>query len=179
MRAHLRIALMLLAASVLGLGSANYIAGGYSAETNGPWRIWRSGVMPDQSPYVLAYFAARGALSPDTNQMAVFTATTDSDGNDLDGDCVYVVSGTLPPARWWSLGIVGDASRVLSSGNVITGADGAFSAHVSAQAMPGNWLALPNDGDFELVLRFHGPTGLLKDDPQRAGLPAIRMGECP
>jgi hypothetical protein len=179
MQTRTHIAILLLAAGALGLGSAGYLAGGYGAVMNGPWRIWPSGVMPDQSPYVLAHFAARSALSPDTNQMAVFTATTDSDGNDLDGDCIYVISGTLPPARWWSLAVGDEASAVLSSGNVITGADGAFSAHAAAQAMPGNWLALSDSGDFELVLRFHGPTGLLKDNPQRATLPAIRKGECP
>jgi hypothetical protein len=179
MRTHTHIAIMLLAAGALGLGSASYLVGGYSAEMNGPWRIWRSGIMPDQSPYVLAHFAARSALSPDTSQMAVFTATTDSDGNDLDVSCIYVISGTLPPTRWWSLAVGDEASTVLSSGNVITGADGAFSAHVSAQAMPGNWLVLPESGDIELVLRFHGPTGLLKDNPQRATLPTIAKGECP
>jgi hypothetical protein len=179
MRTRTNIAIMLLAAGALGLGSAGYLSGGYSAQKNGPWRIWPSGVMPDQSPYVLAHHVLGGALPPDTNQMAVFTTTTDSDGKDLDGDCIYIVSGALPPARWWSLGVAGGAPGALSSGNVITGADGAFRAHVSAQAMPGNWLKLQDDGGFELVLRFHGPTGLVKDDPQRATLPAIRKGECP
>lgn len=179
MRALTRFFIMLLAAGVAGLGSAAYFTGRYSAEENGPWRLWQSGVMPDQSLYVLAHFALGGALSPDTKQMAVFTAATDSDGRDLDGDCNYVVSGTLPPARWWSLSVGDDAANVLSSGNVITGADGAFSAHVSAEASPGNWLKLQDSGDFELVLRFHGPTGLVRDAPQRASLPAIRKGDCP
>lgn len=179
MRTRTNIAIMLLAAGALGLGSAGYLSGDYRAQKNGPWRIWPSGVMPDQSPYMLAHHVLGGALPPDTNQMAVFIAATDSNGNDLDGDCSYVVSGTLPPARWWSLAVADDAASVLSSGNVITGADGAFSAHVSALATPGNWLKAPDGGGFELVLRFHGSTGLVKDDPARAALPAIRKGECP
>jgi hypothetical protein len=179
MRMLARFIAMLLAAMALGLGSALYFSGSQGGQANGPWRVWHSGVLPKQSPYALAHFARWSALTPDTNQMAVFTASTDSDGWGLDGDCAYIVSGSLPPARWWSLGLARDASAFLSSGNVITGADGAFAAQVSLQAKPGNWLRLKDDGDFALVLRFHGPSGLLKNDPQRASLPAIRRGECP
>lgn len=179
MRTGTRIAILLLASGIVGLGSAAYLSGDYSAQQNGPWRIWPSGVLPKQSPYILAHYVLGGVLAPDASQMAVFTATTDSDGEGLDGSCAYVVSGTLPPARWWSLAVSDSPSASLSSGNVITGPDGAFSAQVSALAKPGNWLALQVSGGFELTLRFHGPTGLLKDDPARAALPAIRKGECP
>lgn len=170
---------MLLVAGALGLGSALYLTSERGAQAQGPWRMWVSGVMPEQSLYALTHFSTHATLTPDINQMAIFTASSDSDGRRLDGDCVYVISGSLPPARWWSLSVRDDGSRLLSSGHVITGADGAFSAQVSRQAVPGNWLQLADDGAFELVLRFHGPTGLLKDDPERASLPAIRKGDCP
>lgn len=178
MRFAHRLAVLLLAASVLGIGSALYMSGTSRMSANGPWRILPSGVMPDQSPYALSHFAFRGMLSPDTSQMAVFTAATDSDGAGLDADCTYAVSGNLPPSRWWSLAVADDPAAVLSSGHVITGADGSFAARVSASAGPGNWLALSQSGGFELVLRFHGPAGALKDAPLRAALPAIRKGEC-
>ncbi|MDP4822701.1 MAG: DUF1214 domain-containing protein, partial [Aestuariivirgaceae bacterium] len=163
MSTGIRIAATLLVSGSLGLGSAMYFYGSGSAEANGPWRIWISRVMPNQSPYALAHYALRGEVAPDTNQMIVFTAATDSDGAALNAACAYAVSGSMPPSRWWSLAVAGDDAAALSSGHVITGPDGAFSAQASRMATPGNWLRLNPDQDkFELVLRFHGPAGLLK-----------------
>lgn len=178
MRTGLKIAGVLLVGGALGLASAGNRLSDNRALENGPWRIWPARVIPAASPYTLAHHLRHGRLPADASQSVIFTAANDSDGDALRASCDYLISGPMPPVRWWSLGVE-SGSAPLTSGRVVLGPDGTFQARMSRFAMPGNWLRSPDRGRFRVTFALFGPGGSLKDRPEKTELPQIRKdGDC-
>ena len=175
----LRVLACMLGAWLLGLGSVHLALRASQGQANGAWRVWLSPGGPLSSPYVQAHYFRALSLPPDSRQRLDFTAHADSSGARLDARCSYVISGNLPPARWWSLELEGAPAGAISSGRAVLNEDGSLTVHAAALAMPGNWLKLPRGGSFGLVLRFHGPQGQLRRAPLQASLPEIRREDCP
>ncbi len=117
-----------------------------------------------------------------------FTATRDSGGSHLSGDCTYEIRGTAFPALWWNLSAFkADGDKMpnktgrasFSSGNITTAPDGAFSVRLSPEVQPGNWL--PSQKGARVVLRLTilkplNPDALLKS--AQDSLPEISLTEC-
>ena len=55
------------------------------------------------SPYLRAYVAVHGLLALGREETIYYTATNDSEGQTLDGNCSYRVEGRDLPARWWGI----------------------------------------------------------------------------
>lgn len=168
-----------LAALALGLGSAHVLLTSSSGQANGPWRVWLAGARPLASPYTNAHYFRVGSLPPDSRQRLEFTASTDGSGQGLNARCTYIISASMPAARWWSLEVEGKPEGAISSGKAVLDENGGLTVRAAALAVPGNWLKLPRSGAFALTLRFYGPQGELRRTPLEASLPVISREDCP
>ena len=177
-------------ALVLGLGSAYYALSidlrSKSSVANGPWitNLETGGTNADN--YVRTLVAITGLLALNKDETLYYTATTDSAGEDLHGNCSYRIEGRDPHARWWSITLYGidhflidNPSNRYAVGqtNVIRGADGAFVIRLSTVPEPNNWIATSPDG-FDITLRLYNPGETIKANPATAPLPKIVKEAC-
>ena len=184
----------LLFASValaLGLGSAwRTVSHGFFASTVrfGPWAYWSRQGTADADPYTIAHIAREGTLPITAAADMTFTATRDSAGARLSGDCTYEVRGYSVPALWWNIAAFRADGEVMpnktgrsdfTSANISTAPDGSFLVRLSPEVQPGNWL--PAERGRRVVLRLEILRPLSPDNLLKSGddiLPAITLVEC-
>ena len=186
-----RFALFAGIALALGLGSAwRTVSHGFFASTVrfGPWAFWFRQGAADADPYTIAHIAREGTLPITAASAMTFTATRDSAGARLSGDCAYEVRGYAIPALWWSISAFGADGQVIPnktgrasffSANISSAADGSFLVRLSPDVQPGNWL--PLERGKRVVLRFEILRPLSPDILLKSGediLPAITLVEC-
>lgn len=158
-----------------------------SALRDGPWRTTTGAGSADASLYERAAIAVAGLYALGIEETVYYTAFTDSGGQPLDGRCDYLVSGTPPPARWWSLTLYGadnflvaNSAKLYSrhAANLEFDADGSFAMPVSAQARGRNWLPAPAQGAFSITLRLYQPGAAVYRNLAGITLPRIARGSC-
>ena len=186
-----RFLLFVAIALALGLGTAwRAVSHGFFASTVrfGPWAYWFRQGTADTDPYTIAHIAREGTLPITAASDMTFTATRDSAGARLSGDCTYEVRGYSVPALWWSIAAFRPDGQVMpnktgrssfTSANISTAPDGSFLVRLSPEVQPGNWL--PAEHGTRVVLRLEilrplSPDGLLKSGDDI--LPAITLVEC-
>ncbi|CAD7045922.1 hypothetical protein RHAB21_03611 [Pseudorhizobium halotolerans] len=135
---------------------------GFGAIRLGAWEAFPNAQTAAADPYAKSHRASAGALLYATAEGLQFTANVDDSGAALRGDCSYRISGHTPPTRLWTLHSVRTETMrkaedaglpvALNSRAILRHADGSFEIEVSADAKPGNWLAVP--GDRRLRLRM-------------------------
>ncbi|MFD1327587.1 DUF1214 domain-containing protein [Mycoplana ramosa] len=135
---------------------------GFGSIAIGPWNAFPNAQTSSADPYARAHRARDGALLFGSAEGLVFRASHDSSGLMLTGRCTYDVAGLTPPARFWTLHATTPDGKPLSldrnmpaglnSWTVLRGADSNFTIRAAAGAQPGNWLAVPADQPFRLVL---------------------------
>jgi hypothetical protein len=175
----------------VGLGSAwravNY---GFFATTHhyGPWSIWLRDGTADADPYTLAHISREGVLPITSASSLTFTATQDSSGARLSGDCTYEIRGYSFPALWWDIAAFRTNGHAIqnktgrssfASNTIFTAPDGSFIVRLSPDVQPGNWL--PSDRSRPLVLRLNILRALNPDNLLQSGqelLPDIVRVEC-
>jgi hypothetical protein len=137
-------------------------------------------------PYLRASIALHGLLALNRHETIYYTAATDSDGNALAGNCVYLIEGRDPPARWWSITAYGADDFLIpnaaerysvSMNSVARRADGSFTATLSKGEGGANWIPIA-DGRFNVSMRLYNPDPAVAADPAHVALPAIRKGTC-
>ncbi len=161
---------------------------GFGSIKIGAWDAFPESQTIEADPYAKAHRADAGKLLYGTAEGLAFTAAMDSGGQRLTGQCRYTLSGNLPPARFWTLYIADQQGNLLDDGsgrpialnsrNLLHGPQGGVSVTLSATATPFNWLAVPADGNFKLVLTLldtpiAGSTGLID-----ITMPAIEKTDC-
>lgn len=190
MRFVLKLLAALIAAVVLGLGSA-YLAiqGAMPAEAivkNGPWTANLAAGGTNADNYTRTAVALAGLLALNKEETIYYGANGDSDGNPFDPNCAYRIEGKDPDARWWSITayakdhfLIDHPSKryAVSKTNVVRTADGAFVIRASLQEEAQNWIATSKDG-FQLTLRLYNPGQTVRDDPASVALPAIVKEAC-
>ena len=163
----------------LGWLSARYMMDNVSVsevENNKRWtenRIDGSGIY---SMYQAAHYLWRGLLPPPAN-VRIFRRTTDDEGNSLRTECVVVIEGTIPEARWWYVGT--DSANTLSTiaaGQAISEGRGQFAFTVSKSPMPGNWIIPEGNGIYALQLVLHDATAETAEAPMK--LPSVKRLWC-
>ncbi len=187
----IRFSLFAAIALVLGLGSAwRAVSHGFFASTVrfGPWAFWFRQGTGDADPYTMAHIAREGTLPITATSAMTFTATRDSAGSRLSGDCTYEVRGYSIPALWWNVAAFRADGQVMpnktgrsgfSSANMLTAPDGSFLVRLSPEVQPGNWL--PSERGNRVVLRFEILRPLSPDNLLKSGedvLPTITLVEC-
>ena len=118
-------------------------------------------------------------------------ATTDDQGRPLDGRCDAVISGTTPPARYFTLTLYDPDGKLVAnsldrqgftSQELIRNQDGSFEITVAPRARAGNWLPTGGVERYVLVLRFYD-TSVGDRDPRRDARRrchrSSRTGACP
>ncbi len=187
----LRFLLFAAIALIVGLGSAwRAVDHGFFATSYrfGPWAYWFKEGTAEADPYTIAHIARQGGLPITSASTMTFTATRDSDGARISGDCTYELTGYAIPAVWWNIAafkidgqpMPNRAGRSgFSSTTIVTSAGGAYVVRLSPDIQPGNWLP-SSRGDRVLlritVLRPINPDVFLQS--AREILPQIRLMEC-
>lgn len=189
------VVLLYVLALVVGAGSAWLVVrsqldrGGVGA---GPWRTSTLAGSTDADPYTRAVVALGALLALNRNETLYFLASTDSDGRALLSRCRYRISGTPPPARWWSITAYAEdrflfdapGGRYSVNGRTVPlGAQGQFAfesgpnAPDAASAVA--WLPTPGDRGLSFALRLYNPEPGVAADPASLAAPGIeRLGAC-
>jgi hypothetical protein len=151
---------------------------------DGPWHASLLTGSVGSGPYLRASVAVHGLLALDRSEAIYYTATRDSAGERLSGDCTYRIAGRDPPARWWSITAYGaddflipnPQGRYSASANTIARrGDGSFVIAVGKEDGGANWIPV-GDGPFSLTLRLYNPNPA--SDPAHLALPEIRKAAC-
>jgi len=154
--------------------------------TDGPWRTSLTAGTAESGPYQRASVAIHGLFALGSRETLYYTATTDSDGQNLSGTCVYHVSGRDPQARWWSITAYGADDYLIanparrysvSMNSVARSEDGGFVASVARGPAGPNWIPV-GDGPFSLTLRLYNPGAEVRNNPAGADLPRILKVSC-
>ena len=137
---------------------------------DGPWKTSLVTGSPQSDPYTRARVALHGLLALNRQETIYYTATTDSEGHALDGDCRYEIRGRDPNTRWWSITAYGaddflipNAANLYSvSATSIGGAkDGTFRdpgrrLNGHQNKADANWIPTGTES-FSLTLRLYNP----------------------
>lgn len=151
---------------------------GFGAIKLGPWSAYPKLQTADADPFAKAHRAGDGRILLGRAEGLVFTARNDETGAALSGRCSYEVSGSTPPARFWTLTVTdaGDQPlktppRVptsLNSWTTLRNVDGTFRIRLDALAQAGNWIWLNANSNVGLVLT-------LIDTPIAASLSMVEL----
>lgn len=185
------VALALVTAFGLGIGSTVMMldaSSGFGAIRIGPWIAFPQAQTAEADPYARSHRARAGKLLLGSAEGLMFQADEDADGRKLSPACTYEISGQTPPARFWTLYAADSLNEPVDPGpelpaafnawSVLRAPDGAFTVRISADAQPGNWLAIRRGQRFRLVLALldtptAGSSGVLD-----IAMPALRRVSC-
>ena len=154
---------------------------------SGPWHTSMVTGSSNADPWTRALVARRGLLALAPEETLYYTATTDSEGKRLNGNCRYRLDGRDPGARWWSITAYGADNYLIpnpqkrysfSKTTVARAADRSWSIAVSAEETEGNWLPVRMGEDFELTVRFYNPETDVYSEPGAVALPKIVQEGC-
>lgn len=175
----------------LGLVSARYAVAErpwFGRAQVGAWTSWPKSGARDIDPYMRAYLARGVHLPLGAGEGLELIAATDDTGRTLDARCRYLVTGTTPPARGWSLGITDPAGRSpplaveresFTDAEIVRAERGGMRIVLAATPEAGNWLPLPAGGRFELRLRLYDtPISSHAGELRPDALPRIARIDC-
>jgi hypothetical protein len=182
------------AGALLGVGSAwLWLTRTDPAGTRiGPWLVNLEAGSRDASMYTRARIALKALLALDRRETLYYIAQQDDAGRLLRSNCRYLISGSIPAARWWSVTAYADdiflfpdaEQRYSVSGeNPTLNTVGRFSAVTGPETPVSSatkWLPTPGDRGLILTLRLYNPSPEVQADPGALAVPSIqRQGECP
>jgi hypothetical protein len=182
----------LVVAAAIGLG-ATWLAlskgVAFGAVTIGAWTAWPKNGTREIDPYARASIARTGELPIGSGDGVAFSARVDDHGHILDGRCDVVMSGSTPPARFWTLTLYDPGGRLVAnsvnrygftSQEIVRRTDGSFDIVIAPRARAGNWLPTGGVERYVLVLRLYDtPVGVATRTGREATMPAITPGACP
>ncbi len=183
---------VLVVGAGLGLGLTRLALGGqppFGGVRSGAWRAWPGSGTAGIDPYARAIYARDGRVPLAAATGLVFLARTDDAGAPLSGRCAYAVGGPTPDAQFWTLTPLDGAGLTraaageragFTSAEVVRDAAGNFSIELAREARPGNWLPLPADEPFQLMLAVYDTpvTAALNAGAAPPALPAIVRRSC-
>jgi len=160
----------------------------FGSLTIGAWTAWPKSGSVDIDPYARATIARSGELPVGVGDGVAFYAHTDDSGNVLDGRCTFVVSGTTPAARYWTLTLYDAHGRLVAntlnrhnftSAEIVRETDGRFSISIGPHARAGNWLPSGGVEQFVLAWRLYDtPIGVTSLTAKEGPMPAIVRKGC-
>ncbi len=178
MKKYAIIASLLIAGVSLGWLSARFMmqnAAGAVATTDGGWAEITLTNDNLRSTYESGYYLWQGKVPPPSH-VRLFRRVKDDEGNNLRGDCVIQIEGTIPEARWWVVNTDGaNPSGSVSAGTAIREANGEVAITVSQSPVPGNWIkpGAANSYTLQLVLQ-----NASIPNSQKLVLPAVKRLWC-
>jgi len=143
----------------------------------GQWEAFPNAGTPNTDPYALARAARRGNAALGRAEGLIFYVWHDDEGKALTSRCRYILKGSVPEARFFTL-YAADKNHVpkrtgrllpweLYSQDIIRDESGQMVIRVSSTAESGNWLAVEGDQEYGLLLTLYDSqvattTGLAK-----------------
>ncbi len=192
MRLLVGLLIALVVAAAVGLGTTWLVVtrgAPFGALTVGAWTAWPRNGTIDIDPYARAAVARSGELPVGSGDGIAFLARGDNAGRALDGRCDIIVSGTTPPARYWTITLYDPVGQLIantagrygfSSQEIVRATDGSFEILVGARPRPGNWLPTSGAERYLLVLRLYDtPIGVTTRAGRDAPMPSITQKACP
>jgi hypothetical protein len=163
------LTLLMLAVAIGGGAVSVWLAldarSGIGAVSLGGWTAAPDIDAADADPYSRARASRDGRLPLGRAEGLALIATRDSAGDPLLRQCAYMVEGSIPSARLWTLHAADPTSAAVPSGTrhanfltswgVIYLADGSLAIAIGRPAAPGNWLATSGSGPMSLVLTLY------------------------
>jgi len=181
-----------MVAAALGLGltwltlSKGIAFGGVSI---GAWTAYPKIGTSEIDPYARAAVARTGLLPVGSGDGIAFIARADDLGRTFDGRCDVTVSGTTPPARFWTLTLYDPEGRLVAnsvnrygftSQEIVRRSDGRFDIVIAPRPRAGNWLPTGGVERFVLIMRFYDtPVGVATRTGRESPMPGIAQGACP
>ena len=160
----------------------------YGGITVGAWTAWPKTGTPGIDPYARAMVARSGELPTGSGDGITFFARTDDATRPLDGRCDVALSGTTPPARFWTLTLYDPEGKLVAnsvqrhgftSQEIIRSASGTFEITIGPRARPGNWLPTGGIERYVLALRLYDtPVGLATRSGRDTPMPSISQKGC-
>ena len=151
---------------------------GFGAITFGPWSAYPKLQTASADPFAKAHRAGNGRILLGRAEGLVFTARNDETGAALSGRCSYEISGSTPPARFWTLTVTDAGNQPfaapprvptsINSWTTLRNVDGTFRIRFDASAQAGNWIWLNANSNVSLVLT-------LIDTPTAASLSMVEL----
>ena len=184
-----------IAGSLLGLGSALYMAGlwpganalAFGNVDVGGWRADFATGSDAADPYIRARVARHGLLALAKSEAVYLTRTTDDAGLPLREDCSYRLTGEAMPAGWWSVTLY-DAQSMLpaNTDNALSidasrAGAGPWEAVIAPDRPEGarHWISSRNAGNFDLTLRLYMPDPAVLEAPEQTlSAPRIARLSC-
>ncbi|WP_269932224.1 DUF1214 domain-containing protein [Aminobacter sp. HY435] len=161
---------------------------GIGAVSVGSWTAFPDIGTPEADPYSKARVARDGILALGRAEGLAFVAERDADGANLRRECTYLIDGSLPVARFWTLYASDKAQNALKpatrrdpalhSLEVLRQPDNTIEIAVGAQAVPGNWLAVSGVGEMNLVLTLYDTPIASSTGLSDIQMPRIVRGQC-
>src|SRR5437879_13111444 len=105
-------------AAIFGLGLTQFAltrGTAFGAITIGAWTAWPKTGTADIDPYARAGIARTGELPVGSGDGVAFFTSSDETGHALDGRCTVTLSGTTPPARFWTITLYDLAGRLVAN----------------------------------------------------------------
>jgi hypothetical protein len=181
-----------MVAAAVGLGSTWFAltrGAAFGTLQIGAWTARPKTGTADIDPYARAAIARIGALPVGLGDGVAFLARTDDQGHPLDGRCDTLISGTTPPARYFTLTLYEPDGKLaansldrqgFTSHELIRSQDGSFEITVAPRTRAGNWLPTGGVERYILVLRFYDTAvGIATRAGREAPLPSIKSaGAC-
>lgn len=169
MRMIFTVVLLCLVSLALGGISAQYAINrsfSLGATQIGQWRAWPLAAGTSADPYTVARVTRQGTIPLGSAEGLEFVATHDSEGQLLQLECSYIISGSTPPANHWTLVAhsqpdnqlvppTNDGVSQLLSHSILRFSDGSFRIWLDRHPRSGNWLSISGSGHFSLVLRIY------------------------
>jgi len=161
---------------------------GFDAVQAGPWTTWPKAGSNDADPYARAVISRTGQIPLGSAEGLSLIARADSAGRPLSPACDYVISGAIPPARFWTVTVTTPEGHVadntsgrygFTSSEIVRDWQGGFSIVVSRAARPGNWLPVAPDRPYLIVLRLYDtPNSATASTLDASEVPAIVAERC-
>jgi len=161
---------------------------GFGAVRAGPWTAWPKAGSPDIDPYARALVARSGTIPLGTGEGITFTARTDSDGTPLSPRCDYLLSGPMPPARYWTVSVFSPDGALIenaakrygfTSAEIVRATEQPAEIILAPSARPGNWLPVSQTSTYVVSLRLYdsvlSATAASLDE---SGMPKILKSAC-
>ena len=158
-----------------------------ASDRYGPWHILATLGQPGGDPYAKALLQIEPRMVIGMSEGARYVAATTDDGKPLSPLCSYRLRGDVPLARLFTLHAEDMRGNLLlppaplpgtlhSDGLMIDGKS--YEILVSAQAKPGNWLAIRSFAPFRLVMHQYDVAVVSDQAIQRPRLPRIEETGC-
>lgn len=167
--------------------AALYEGGIYGTYKWGIWQARPNVGVSDPDPYTSAFLARNRALQMGRGEGIQFIAAHDNNGRKLETSCNYSLNGNTPVAAFWTLratdirgiSINGEnAPESLNSRRIARKNDGTLEIHLGKSLMPGTWIELSGDRDFQLILTFYDASIFAGLGSSAIELPTLTRGSC-